>query len=46
MNDNSLTLRPHDMKLYILTYKTYYMDARWTKTAYIVSVAKITSIPS
>ena len=46
MNDNSLTLRPNGMKLCRLAYKTYYMDARWTKTAYIVSVAKITSIPS
>ena len=46
MNDNSLTLSPHVMKLCRLTQKTYQADARQMKTANIVSVAKIASTPS
>ena len=46
MNENSLTLRPHIMKICRLTQKTYQTDARWTETAQIGSVAKITSLPS
>ena len=43
MNENSLTLRLHVMKLYRLTYETYQTDARRMKTANIVFVANITS---
>ena len=45
MNENSFTLRPHVMKLCIVTYKTYQMVAIRIKTANIVSMANITSAP-
>ena len=46
MNENSLTLRPHAMKLCRLTYKAYHTDERQTNMANIVYVANIMSAPS
>ena len=46
MKDNSLTLHPHDLKIYILMNKTYYSDVSHTKTAMIVSMAMIASTAS
>ena len=46
MEDSSLTIHLHDMKVCILMFKKCYTDARQTKTAIIVSMAMIPSAAS
>ena len=46
MRDNYLTLRPYDMKLCRLTYKTYLIEVRQTKKSLNRSLSHITSYPS
>ena len=46
MDDDYLTIRPHIMKLCILTDKIYWKDARHTKTSHNSSAYRNTYVPS